>query len=110
MSSLVVCIDFEINKEEIIENLCLQRNMKNNTCNGQCYLSKQLQKAAEKDKKESNLLKEKLEIVYTITEMVFKPAVTFSILKNKVNTTYNFIFKNAYTSSVLKPPIDLITI
>ena len=38
--------------------------MKNNHCNGHCFLSKQLKKVAEKEKKETESLKEKQELVY----------------------------------------------
>ncbi len=38
--------------------------MKENKCNGHCFLSKQLKKEAEKEKKETESLKEKQELVY----------------------------------------------
>ncbi len=47
--------------------MCVKKEIKENTCKGKCYLAKQLKKAAEQEKKESQLLKEKQEIVYTFS-------------------------------------------
>jgi sulfur transfer protein SufE len=60
-------MNFKANQEQIAKNLCIQREMKVNKCNGHCYLSKQLKKAAEKEKKEAESIKEKQEIVYLNT-------------------------------------------
>ena len=40
-----IFLDFKIYQNEIIETLCVQRNELNNTCNGKCHLSKQLEQA-----------------------------------------------------------------
>lgn len=60
----IVFITFKINQKEIVSNLCIKRNNAINTCNGKCYLAKQLKKAAEKEKKETQSIKEKQDILY----------------------------------------------
>jgi len=37
-------IDFELNREYIIKTLCVERDKKVNTCQGQCHLNKQIEK------------------------------------------------------------------
>jgi hypothetical protein len=76
--NVVVYLTFKVNQDEIAKTLCVKKEVKNNTCNGKCYLAKQLKKAAEKEKQESSNLIEKQELVYTQTtsEYHFTPIVT----------------------------------
>ncbi len=64
-----VFITFKINQKEIAKNLCVKKEIKNNTCKGQCYLAKQLKKAAEKEQKESQNVKEKQEVIYILPHL-----------------------------------------
>ena len=48
-----ILISFKLNQESIAQNLCVQRNVKNNSCHGCCQLKKRL---AEKDKQEQKQL------------------------------------------------------
>lgn len=66
-SNLIVYTAFKINQNEIAKTLCILREQKNNTCNGNCVLKAELKKQAEKEAKNITLLKEKIEILYTIT-------------------------------------------
>ncbi|HEY4628127.1 MAG TPA: hypothetical protein VIH02_02470, partial [Flavobacterium sp.] len=65
--NVVIYLTFKINQDEISKTLCIKKEVKNNSCNGKCYLAKQLKKAAEKEKQESSNVKEKQELVYTQT-------------------------------------------
>lgn len=66
-SNAIIYLNFKANQAEIAATLCVKKEIKDNTCKGTCYLAKQLKKAAEQEKKESNLLKEKQEMVYTFS-------------------------------------------
>ena len=66
-SNANIYLNFKVNQAEIAATLCIKKEIKDNTCKGKCYLAKQLKKAAEQEKKESNLLKEKQEMVYTFS-------------------------------------------
>jgi len=48
-----ILISFKFNQESIAKNLCVQRNIKNNSCHGCCQLKKRL---AEKEKQEQKQL------------------------------------------------------
>ena len=48
-----ILISFKFNQESIAKNLCVLRNVKNNSCHGCCQLKKRL---AEKDKQEQKQL------------------------------------------------------
>jgi hypothetical protein len=40
-----IILQWSVKRDYISQNLCVKRNLKNNDCNGQCHLSKQLDKA-----------------------------------------------------------------
>jgi hypothetical protein len=73
-----------VHQEEIAKTLCIQREMKENKCNGHCFLSKQLKKAAEKEKKETQNLKEKQEVVYLPTHPEKVTKTSISICKSRL--------------------------
>jgi len=47
--TLLITTSFYYNQNYIEKYLCIQRNMENNTCHGQCYLAKKLKQQQEKE-------------------------------------------------------------
>ncbi|HLP21205.1 MAG TPA: hypothetical protein VK174_12925 [Chitinophagales bacterium] len=95
---------YHLNKRYIVQQLCENRSNPQSHCNGHCYLSKQLKKASEAEKKQAqNLLKEKEEIIQE------QPVVTCTkhftshriILYPQLNTT---LFLSDVEHALLKPP------
>jgi hypothetical protein len=66
---VIIYCTFKINQKEIAKTLCILRAQKNNTCKGNCVLKSELKKDAENEKKHATLLKEKLEIIYTLSAL-----------------------------------------
>ena len=104
-SNVIIYLNFKINQEAIAKTLCIQREMKINKCNGNCYLSKQLKKEAEKEKQQSSLLKEKQEVLY----VPFNVNNSFTTL---INTTESKIIVSLYSgtpksisTSIFRPPL-----
>ncbi len=61
ISKLIIVINFQINREYIVKNLCVNRDKPKSCCAGKCELKKQL---AEDDKKQNipaNTFKDKSE-------------------------------------------------
>ncbi|TWR26438.1 hypothetical protein FPZ43_14845 [Mucilaginibacter pallidiroseus] len=52
-SRLFVYAGFELNKDYIAANLCVNRNKPQLHCNGKCYFMKKIKQAEQKDKSES---------------------------------------------------------
>jgi len=80
LSKLSIYISFKINQDFIAEVLCINKDKPMSTCNGKCYLSKQLKAQEEKEEKqipkERNervevLFCDKLQISYNISRCVF---------------------------------------
>jgi hypothetical protein len=50
LTTIGILIDFKINQDYIAKFLCINREKPMSTCNGKCYLTKQLKKAEEQEK------------------------------------------------------------
>jgi hypothetical protein len=105
----VVYLDFELNKDYIVKNLCENRFKPELKCNGKCYLAKQLHKVAEdKASKEADRqeqsFKKLLEETFHHENFVFSQTFT-----SVVSSTQNlFIYKQRHyftlATSLFRPP------
>ena len=110
--SLFWQLKYELNKAEITQKYCENKNRPAMHCNGQCYLAKQLRKAdLELQSKEQNQQKhldlgEKIVAQESFLITDFCSFVTKSILKQEqqicaqMHQTYSFLF----TSNIFHPP------
>ncbi|MEP2280316.1 hypothetical protein [Maribacter sp.] len=106
INKIGVLINFKINQNFIAKVLCINKEKPKSTCNGKCYLTKQLKKAEKQDQKQiPNSKKDRIEILYyyyknTFNFLTYKYAYT-----PKINTIYNKkVYKSAYLSRVFRPP------
>lgn len=51
-----IMLSFELNQKAIAKSLCVKKNIQGNTCQGKCFLKKQLKKAEEAEKKAASSL------------------------------------------------------
>jgi hypothetical protein len=79
--------------------------MKVNNCNGNCFLSKQLKKEAEKEKQESSILKEKQELVYTQTLLTYTFSPSTTIEKTKIMASMYCEQPKSIVFSIFHPPL-----
>ena len=105
----VVYLDFELNKEYIIQNLCENRFKPELNCNGQCYLAKQLHKVAEdKASKEADRqeqsFKKLLEETYHYENFVFSQTFTSVVSTIRNHYTYKTSHYSTLTTSLFRPP------
>jgi hypothetical protein len=105
VSNVFIYLNFKVHQEEIAKNLCIQKEMKQNKCNGHCYLSKQLQKAAEKEKKESENIKEKQEIVYLPCDSTKQTITTFSVGRSRIAILYSSDKPKSAQIGIFRPPL-----
>lgn len=102
-SKLIILSNFQLNKEYISKNLCVKKAIKNNHCNGQCHLKKQLQKEENNEQVPSNTLKTMKEIqiiCQSVTPYRFNSGL---ILISKFSPLTNSV-KPPHTFSVFHPP------
>lgn len=80
------------------------REQKNNTCNGNCVLRAELKKQAENEQNHENTLKQKVESIYTITQIEYNFAsIAFSETNKKVNF-YHQTKPNSVSFAIFHPP------
>lgn len=104
-SNAFVYLNFKLNQKEIAATLCIKKEIKNNGCNGKCYLAKQLKKEAEKEKKEAEILKEKQEVLYSFSYPNYNITTLFkSTQKKNIFITTNSKTKT-FTASHFRPPL-----
>ena len=102
--NMVVYFTFKINQDEIVKTICIQRQLVNNTCNGNCELQKSLKKLDSEKKTESSF-KEKLELIYT--QFIHKYEITpIAFLEDK-SQTFTIITSNPTSISFpfFRPPL-----
>lgn len=102
MVSLGLWAYYEVNKKMIADKLCVNKSNPSLHCNGKCYLSKQLKKAEENEKKQSRSILEKDEAV-TAYDKVALPAFIPSY--TVISDTQLYIGKSLTAPhTVLDPP------
>jgi len=103
--NVVIYLTFKINQDEISKTLCIKKEVKNNSCNGKCYLAKQLKKAAEKEKQESSNVKEKQEVVYTQTASNYNFTPIITIEKTRMMVSRYCEKSKSVAVSIFHPPL-----
>ena len=96
---------YQVNRQFIAQNFCVNKDKPKLNCNGQCYLAKQLKKQEEKETKSNS---EKLEKLPEIN-LVFEETIEFHFTPFiKEPTVHSFRYSNLYTHlfnpTVLHPP------
>ena len=105
LGSLVVYSSFKLNQEEISRTLCVQKDLVKNTCNGRCVLELKLKKLEQDQKNNEVNIKEKSEIVFTLTSILDKEIKSFisTVEKNViVGNSPSYFF--SLISSIFHPP------
>lgn len=102
VSKLIIVINFQINKDYIAKNLCINRNKPKSCCEGKCELKKQLDEEDKKENLPTTSLKDKFE-----KENYYVPGL--NILANHMQEIEpNFIYLAPITTSnfrqVFHPP------
>jgi hypothetical protein len=104
-SSLWVYVSFKINQSQIAKTLCVQKEIKNNTCKGKCQLKKRLANAEKETEKQlpSNQ-KQKLESVCFISTKLqhFNYAIDRDNTR-KCSYITDF-YKDPYSINIFHPP------
>lgn len=104
-NNALVFITFKVNQKEITQNLCVKKEIKNNTCKGQCYLAKQLKKAAEKEQKESQNVKEKQEIIYILPPLSYASIAIADFKEQGSNSKRIIGMPKAISFAIFHPPL-----
>lgn len=96
---------FQLNRDYIAKNLCVNKDKPKLNCNGQCYLAKQLKATEEKEKKSNSERIEKMQEIVLFLEA--NPSIKILEFSTDVLITHSF-YHNSYhfhfTHSIDQPP------
>ncbi len=101
-SKLIILINFQINKEYISKNLCVQKNIKGNCCKGSCHLKKELKEDDKKQENPTSSLKDKNE-----TQLFYQTINAFKIYSSNFELTGLTPYIDKYSSitiDIIAPP------
>jgi hypothetical protein len=107
-SSLWVYVSFNINQSQIAKTLCVQKEIKNNTCKGKCQLKKRLANAEKETEKQlpSNQ-KQKLESVCFISTKHLYLNYSFGINSVKKYSNIPDFYKASFSLNIFHPPQEM---
>jgi hypothetical protein len=111
LSSPLVYLDYSLRKDYIAKNLCQNRNRPSMHCNGKCYLSKQLAKAAEqKEAQQKNTIVSSIIDLYCqIGKLTSIPKFDYFFTKYLIIFSYlYFIYKASFQKSSNRPFIEVL--
>ncbi len=96
---------YQVNRNFIAQNFCVNKDKPKLNCNGHCYLAKQLKKQEEKETKSNS---EKLQKLPEIN-LVFEEVAFFHFVPQVEDlTTHTFSYNNLYSKlfnqTILHPP------
>lgn len=104
LNKLIVCINFELNRDFIAKNLCVKKEEPKNCCQGKCHLKKQLDKQDENEKSAPvKSTKEVVETQFYYGQQQVNISYGLFYLQ-KIHTPYKFPELLLQVSSIFHPP------
>ncbi|QBR13045.1 hypothetical protein [Sphingobacterium sp. CZ-2] len=103
-STLLICTSFYYNQNYIEKYLCIQRNMENNNCHGQCYLAKKLK--AQQEHEQENF-KVNLQESISMFELVFslQRPISAEIDEQPYNLFASNLHPKLLVGGLFRPPL-----
>lgn len=95
-----------LNKDYIAQNLCVQKDIEENECQGQCHLQEEISKARDDDSRDipvSKLLKIDLEYYCHFVHQI-QLEFNGNSKPEKHKAAYIHFFKNPYSDTCFQPP------
>ena len=105
---LVSVVNYQVNKDFIAKNLCIKKEVKKNTCEGMCYLKKELEKVTEQSSSDSEEPTKRVqsneEDVFHVSDIeIVKYANFYS--ENSNNSVYKISISDYSISVDVPPPV-----
>lgn len=95
-------VNYAVNYDYIVKNVCIQRDIQNSNCKGKCFLGKELAKT----EKQSTSQVVKISVLdLFISHDIFSLANCFSFLEKLVSSEYTSFHHFSYSFRIFHPPI-----
>jgi hypothetical protein len=102
----LIYLDYEMNRDYIIKNFCVNKDDTITICYGKCYLTKRILAASGDDEQKARIFAFKVltEVFHETGQLKNKPEPTFSILHTELEFAYVAKIYQQPASSLIKPP------
>lgn len=98
-------IDYAVNYEYIVDNLCENRNIPQSTCKGKCYLEKELSKTEKQSNNGQNIKLAGLDVF--LSHEIFSFSVTRPDREDqKIKCEVADFYISEYHSRIFHPPLS----
>ncbi|PZU86372.1 MAG: hypothetical protein DI529_08760 [Chryseobacterium sp.] len=97
-------VNYVINYDYIVQNLCENRSKPESTCHGKCYLAKELSKT-EKQNQQSTIKINSLDVFLPKEVISFNHTNINSDIQNSNYSEYQNHYHSHYFSDIFHPPL-----
>jgi len=98
-------INYAVNYDYIVKNLCEQREVKDSTCKGKCYFGKELAKTEKQSNNSQNVKISGLDVFVSNDILSFSEFKGSSKIKRNLNLDYINFHTSEYFSRIFHPPL-----
>jgi len=107
---LLPILDYVINYDYIVNEVCINRDRPELKCNGKCYLMQSLAEQAEREQDEKKgALHDRYELMLLFHEPIFQ-VYSFKLMEGKTRLSVPISYKNSYcflfSEKHFRPPIN----
>ncbi|WP_228444862.1 hypothetical protein [Chryseobacterium echinoideorum] len=100
-------INYVVNYDYIVENLCENRAVENSYCKGKCYVAKEFSKTEKQSLNSQNIKIAGLDVfvsneILTLTETHFVASESVKLYINN-----SFLYHSQYFSRIFHPPLSV---
>ncbi|KQT22933.1 hypothetical protein ASG22_14395 [Chryseobacterium sp. Leaf405] len=98
-------INYAVNYDYIVKNLCENRNVPQSTCKGKCYIEKELAKTEKQSNNNQNVKIAGLDVFLSNEIQSFTDTTQFDIPAKNPASDYINLHASEYFSRIFHPPL-----
>ncbi|NML57996.1 hypothetical protein [Chryseobacterium cheonjiense] len=98
-------INYAVNYDYIVKNLCENRNIPQSTCKGKCYVSKELAKTEKQSTTNQTAKISGIDVFISHEILSFSMNNQFNVSNKKSDSSYINFHTSEYFSRIFHPPL-----
>lgn len=98
-------VNYAVNYNYIVKNLCENRNIPQSTCKGKCYVAKELAKTEKQSNTNQTVKISGLDVFISNEILSFSDNIQFDIVKKNSGSDYIDFHTSEYFSRIFHPPL-----
>ena len=98
-------INYAVNYEYIVKNLCEKRSIPQSTCKGKCYVAKELAKTEKQSNTNQTVKISGIDVFISHEILSFSDNSQFDVLNKKSESDYFNFRASEYFSRIFHPPL-----